>query len=59
MARITPRGVRENLVRDCKMAVKFFGQFVKEWADRLKLAQADLDDFNKRYPKKENKPCPK
>jgi len=59
MAKITPRGVRENLVRDCKMAVEFFGQFVKEWTDQLKLAQADLDDFNKRYPKKENKPCQK
>ena len=57
MAKITPRGVRENLVRDCKMAVEFFEQFAKEWTDQLKLAQDDLDDFNKRYPKKENKPC--
>ena len=48
MARITPRGARENLVRDCKMAVEFFGQFVKEWTDRLKIAQDNLDDFNKR-----------
>ena len=59
MAKITPRGVRENSVRDCKMAVEFFEQFVKEWIDWLKLAQDDLDDFNKRYPKKENKPCQK
>ena len=59
MARITPRGVRENLVRDCKMAVEFFEQFAKEWTNRLKIAQDDLDDFNKRYPKKENKPCQK
>ena len=59
MAKITPRGVRENLVRDCKMAVEFFEQFAKEWTDQLKLAQDDLDDFNKHHPKKENKPCPK
>ena len=57
MAKITPRGVRENLVRDCKMAVEFFEQFAKEWTDQLKLAQDDLDDFNKHHPKKENKPC--
>ena len=53
MAKITTRGVRENSVRDCKMAVEFFGQFVKEWTDQLKLAQDDLDDFNKHHLKKE------
>ena len=56
MARITTRGVKDNLVRDCKMAVEFFEQFVKEWADQLKLAQDDLNDFNKHHPKKEQ-PC--